>query len=552
MQHYLRKDINDLPIDEMVTIEGWLHNKRDHGGLLFWEVRRATSVVQIVFGQPDQESYVPIESVVRVSGKVIKRKEEQINHKIKNGDIEIIAYQCEVISRASPCPFYPEDEVSEELKAQHRVLYLRSTKMQNLLQTKSKIIFFVHQLMNEWGFTMIQTPLLTVSSPEGARDFIVPSRLHKGKFYALPQAPQIFKQLLMCGGFKKYYQIAPCFRDESARSTRLYGEFYQIDFEMSFVEEQEVVMKLKEIATRILEKFCSKKINHTTMTYAYSMENYGSDKPDLRNPLILEDFTNIFQNSKMKIFTDMIHKGSSVKGIRVKKVMQRSEREKCLDFAIKNGFRASYVFKGEELEGPIAKFLPSSICENNETIFFVCDKNTIYEKCDLIRGYLGKKLEILTDTMELVTVLDFPMFDEDEGKIIFKHNPFSKIKKHSKRILETIAHQYDLVLNGYEIASGSIRENDVESLINNFIATGYQKSEVEAQFKAIVQSFKYGCPPHGGAAIGIERLLMIILEEANVRETVAFPLSTNGQDLLCGSPSHLDESLLKELGISIL
>lgn len=550
MQTYSKCDFDKLKIDENVIIEGWLNKKRDHGSLLFWEVRRSTEMLQVVFHDPKDESSIPIESVVRIRGKVISRAEEQKNPKVKNGDMELIAHDCEVISRSALCPFYPNDEVSEEQKSINRVLYLRSKRMQEMLLNRSKFLFFVHQMMQEWEFILIQTPLLTVSSPEGARDFIVPSRLHKGKFYALPQAPQIFKQLLMCGGVPKYYQIAPCFRDESARSNRLYGEFYQIDFEISFAEEKEIIYMLEQIAIKILQKFSNKEISHSTMTYAYVMEKYGSDKPDLRNPLFLEDFTEIFLKSEMKIFTQLIKQGSIVKGIRVQKPMSKSEREKCLNFALKNDFKIAYVHRTNQiLEGPIAKFLPSDICKEEETIFFICDKKQIYERCSLIRDYLGVQLGILTDCMALLTVLDFPMFEIEE-EVEFKHNPFSKIKSYDKDLTKIIAHQYDLVLNGVEIASGSVRENNWNKLIENFVIAGYTEETVELKFKALIQSFKYGCPPHGGAAIGIERLLMILFDEANVRETVAFPLNTNGQDPLCGAPSYIDDPFLKELGIS--
>jgi aspartyl-tRNA synthetase len=549
-ESYHKRTLDSLETNENVIVEGWLHKKRDHGGLLFWEIRRGLEILQVVFHQPEKQATIPIESVVRIKGRVINRAEEQKNLRIKNGAIELIAHSYEIISESIPCPFYPNENVSEEQKSIHRVLYLRSKKMQELLLNRSNLIFFVHQMMQEWGFILIQTPLLTVSSPEGARDFIIPSRLHKGKFYALPQAPQIFKQLLMCAGISKYYQIAPCFRDEAARSTRLYGEFYQIDFEMSFIEEKEVIHILEQIVKRLLEKFCNKPIIHRTMTYAHAMENYGSDKPDLRNPLILEDFTDIFSHSGMKIFSQLIERGSLVKGIRVKKFMSKSEMEKCLDFALKNGFRVAYVSHGENLEGPIAKFLPSNICDKGETVFFICDKDQLYERCNLIREYLGKQLSLIEDTMALLTVLDFPMFEIKE-EVEFKHNPFSKIKSFHDDLEKITAHQYDLVLNGVEIASGSVRENDWTKLIENFGIAGYSPESVQSKFKVLIDSFKYGCPPHGGAAIGIERLLMIIFDEPNVRETVAFPLNTNGQDLSSGAPSYLEESFLKELGIFI-
>ena len=540
----------DLQAGKDVIIDGWLSNKRDHGGLLFWEVRKSNQIIQVVFHRPKEAAHIPNESIVKIYGKVVIRQEDQRNLNAKNGNIEIIAEKYELISKAIQCPFYPNDEVSEELKAQHRVLYLRSDKMQNILKVRSDLILFIHQLMNEWQFTMVQTPLLTVSSPEGARDFIVPSRLQKGKFYALPQAPQIFKQLLMCGGLSRYYQIAPCFRDESARSTRLYGEFYQIDFEMSLVEQEDVLQVLENIVREVLVRFSNKSITHTRMTYWQCMDKYGSDKPDLRNPLILEDFTHLFERCGMALFEKMIQSGAIVKGIRVKHVVSKPEREKCLSFALQNGFKATYVNREQILQGPIAKFLPLDVCEQNETIFFVCEKDGIYEKASMLRDYLGKS--ILKDEMAMLTVLDFPMYEKEGEQIIFKHNPFSKIKAESENIESIIAYQYDLVLNGYEISSGSIRENNWQKLVENFVRAGHDPLQVEKNFRALIQSFKYGCPPHGGAAIGLERLLMIILDENNVRETVAFPLNTQGQDALCGAPSSVEPEFLEELGISLL
>ena len=550
-------------LKQVVKCAGWLTTKRDHGGLLFIELTDFTSSIQCVVSTDiDRISRIPLESVILVEGLVLERNIDTINQNKENGNIEIQCEKVTVETICEPLPIMPNIEVSEELKLQHRTIYLRGDKMQKILKFRSDFLFFLHAYMQSEGFTLVQTPLITVSSPEGARDFIIPSRLHPGKFYALPQAPQIFKQLLMCGGLPKYYQVAPCFRDEDARSDRCYGEFYQLDFEMSFVEEKDILDFLLKLCEAILKKFSNKLIIQRSVTWKEAMERWGSDKPDWRNPLEIENYTWLFENTEMKLFKDKIKNGMEVFGLPINVEMNKSQREKILEWCDKNyKFKASYITgKEDQLEGPISNFIKLDKTHKimkellaGQTIFFVCD---FWEKALInlghLRKYLGELFNLIKDEHQMGVVTDFPMFEQEEGKIQFKHNPFSMVKNYADNLTESVAYQYDLVLNGFEIASGSIREHRKENLLNNFLLCGYEKEEVLTKFKSMFNAFSFGCPPHGGAAPGIDRIIMILLEEPNIREVSAFPMNTNGQDTLCGAPAVIDKEFLDLLKIKTI
>ena len=572
--HYC-KDLSIKMIGEEVTVSGWIENIRDHGGVLFLDLRDNTEVLQVVSNDDSIFKGLSKESVIRVTGTIRKRDEETYNEKIKTGEIELLVSKLDVLGKSrSDLPFeiITSKNVKEDIRLKYRYLDMRNKKVKDNLLLRSEVLHFIRNKMYDLGFTEIQTPILTASSPEGARDFVVPSRLFKGKFYALPQAPQIYKELLMVGGFEKYFQIAPCFRDEDARADRTL-EFYQLDLEMSFVTEDEVLELGEDIFYDIFTKFSTKKVSpkpFKRISYKDSMDMYGTDKPDLRNPLIIKDASAVLKNTTFGPF-----KGAVIKAIVVDDIGTHANSwfNEIVDYASSIGMPGiGYVTLMDDgsLKGPIDKFLTEAErtslikefdMKTNSVMFFIANRNKklAMKYAGLIRTYLGEKCELIDkDRLELCIINDFPMFEynESEKKYEFCHNPFSLphggIEDYDKENLEEVlAYQYDFVCNGNEMASGAIRNHDLESLAKGFEIVGYAKDEIKERFKSIFTAFQYGCPPHGGMAPGIDRIIMLIQDEPNLREVQAFPASASGQDLMMGSPSELTKKQLEELGIVI-
>ena len=571
--HYC-KDLDISKIGETVTVSGWIENIRDHGGVLFLDLRDNTETLQVVSNDDSIFKGLTKESVIKVSGTIRKRDEETYNDKIKTGEIELLVSELEVLGKSKhelPFEIITSKNTKEDLRLKYRYLDMRNKKVKDNLLLRSEILHFLRNKMYDLGFTEVQTPILTASSPEGARDFVVPSRLFKGKFYALPQAPQIYKELLMVGGFEKYFQIAPCFRDEDARADRTL-EFYQLDLEMSFVTEDEVLEVGEDIFYDTFTKFSTKKVSpkpFRRISYMDAMEDYGTDKPDLRNPLIIKDASEVLKDTTFGPF-----KGATIKVIVVDGIGEHSNSwfNEIVDYASSIGMPGiGYVTLMEDgsLKGPIDKCLTeeermSLIKEfdmkTNSVMFFIANRNKkIAQKyAGLIRTELGEKCGLIDkDKLELCIINDFPMFEYDTTtkKYKFCHNPFSLphggIKDYDEKSPdEILAYQYDFVCNGNEMASGAIRNHDLDSLAKGFEIVGYTRSEVEERFKSIFTAFQYGCPPHGGMAPGIDRLIMLIQDEPNLREVQAFPTSASGQDLMMGSPSELTREQLEELGIT--
>ena len=569
------KDLGKNNVGECVTISGWVENIRDHGGVLFVDLRDNTDILQIVSNDDSIFKGLTKESVIKVTGTIRKRSEETVNTKRTTGEIELLVRTLEILGKCKnelPFEIITSKNNKDDLRLKYRYLDMRNKKVKDNILLRSEILHFLRNKMYDKGFTEVQTPILTASSPEGARDFVVPSRLFKGKFYALPQAPQIYKELLMVGGFEKYFQIAPCFRDEDARADRTL-EFYQLDLEMSFVTEDEILSIGEDIFYDTFTKFSKKKVSpkpFRRIPFNESMESYGTDKPDLRNPLIIKDASEVLKETTFNPF-----KNSTIKVIVVDEIGKNSNSwfNEVVDYASSIGMPGiGYVTLMEDgsLKGPIDKFLSdeerkSLIKEfgmkTNSVMFFIANRNKkLAQKfAGLIRTELGNKCELIDkDKLELCIINDFPMFeyDDEKKKYEFCHNPFSMphggIKDYdNKNIDEILAYQFDFVCNGNEMASGAIRNHDLESLVKGFEIVGYTKEEVENRFKSIFTAFQYGCPPHGGMAPGIDRLIMLIQDEPNLREVQAFPTSTSGQDMMMGSPSTLTDVQLEELGIQI-
>ena len=572
--HYC-KDLDITKVGESIIVSGWIENIRDHGGVLFLDLRDNTETLQVVSNDDSIFKGLSKESVIRVSGTIRKRNEETYNAKIKTGEVELLVSELEILGKSrSDLPFeiITSKNTKEDVRLKYRYLDMRNKKVKDNLILRSEILHFLRNKMYDLGFTEVQTPILTASSPEGARDFVVPSRLFKGKFYALPQAPQIYKELLMVGGFEKYFQIAPCFRDEDARADRTL-EFYQLDLEMSFVTEYEVLEIGEEIFYDTFTKFSDKKVSprpFRRIAYKDALEDYGTDKPDLRNPLIIQDASEVLKDTTFGPF-----KKATIKVIVVDDIGEHSNSwfNEIVDYASSIGMPGiGYVTLMEDgtLKGPIDKFLTDEEratlikefeMKTNSVMFFIANRNKkIAQKyAGLIRTELGEKCELIDkDKLELCIINDFPMFEYDDAtkKYEFCHNPFSLphggIKDYEEKTPdEILAYQYDFVCNGNEMASGAIRNHDLDSLARGFEIVGYKREEVEEKFKSIFTAFQYGCPPHGGMAPGIDRLIMLIQDEPNLREVQAFPTSTSGQDLMMGSPSELTEKQLEELGITI-
>ena len=572
--HYC-KDIDSSLEGKEVIVSGWIENIRDHGGVLFLDLRDNTETLQAVSNDDSIFLGLAKESVVRLTGTIRKRDEETFNERIKTGEVELLVSSLEVLSESEhnlPFNIMTSKEANDDIRLKYRYLDMRNPKVKNNILLRSEILNFLRSKMHGQGFTEVQTPILTASSPEGARDFVVPSRNFKGKFYALPQAPQIYKELLMVGGFEKYFQIAPCFRDEDARADRTL-EFYQLDLEMAYVTEDEVLEVGEDIFYDVFTKFSNKKVTEKPfrrIAYKDAMNMYGTDKPDLRNPLVIEDVSEVLKDTTFGPFKNSVIKAIVVEGIGDK---SNSWFNEIVDFASSIGMPGiGYLTLMEDgtFKGPIDKFLSDKEREDlisslsmkkNSVIFFIANKKlkVAQKYAGQIRTELGRKLELIDkDKLELCIIKDFPMFeyDEEAHKYDFCHNPFSLphngIEDYNNgKVDDILAYQFDFVCNGNEMASGAIRNHDLKSLFKGFELVGYEKEEIEQRFSSICNAFKYGCPPHGGMAPGIDRIIMLIQDEPNLREVQAFPTSTSGADNMMGSPSTLTRKQLKELGIKI-
>lgn len=591
MHKYRTHNCNELQISDVgkeVKLSGWVHRRRDHGNLVFIDLRDHYGITQIVFTDQNQQlmedaSRLRYESVITVRGTVVARSNDTINDTLPTGHIEVLAGEFIVESAADTLPFVinTEKDAPEETRLKHRFLDLRREKLHNNIILRSQIISHIRHLMTARGFTEFQTPILTASSPEGARDFLVPSRMHPGKFYALPQAPQQFKQLLMVSGFDRYFQIAPCFRDEDARADRSPGEFYQLDVEMSFVTQEDIFSTIEPVMYDLFTKFTAKKVSETPFVripYNESMLKYGSDKPDLRNPIIIADVTEIFRDSDFTIFRENIKKGSIVCAIPAPKAaaLPRSFFDKMIEFAISEGAGGlGYIQFSEtgEAKGPVAKFLSPQQLEslkatasisNGDVVFFASDKKEKAAKlAGKVRIRLGEELDLLEkDCFKFCWITDFPFYElnEDTGKIDFSHNPFSMPQgglealeqaKTTEELLEINAYQYDIVCNGIELSSGAIRNHKPEIMYKAFSIAGYSEEEVDKRFGGMIRAFKFGAPPHGGIAPGIDRIVMLLAEATNIREIIAFPLNQQAEDLLMNAPSYVEDKALKELSIML-
>ncbi|MCL1830733.1 MAG: aspartate--tRNA ligase [Oscillospiraceae bacterium] len=568
-------ELTKADISRQVKLAGWVDTIRDHGGLVFLDLRDHFGIVQIVFEDPLLVKGISRESVISVEGTVGQRSDDVVNPNIATGEIEVRATSVTVLSRVlSPLPFDigESTKTREDIRLKYRFLDLRNPDVHKNILLRTEVIDYIRAKMKSLDFTEIQTPILTVSSPEGARDYIVPSRKHPGMFYALPQAPQQFKQLLMVAGFDRYFQIAPCFRDEDARSDRLTGDFYQLDFEMSFATQEDVFAVAEEVMYGCFTDFTDKEVTKPPfprITYADSMLKYGSDKPDLRNPLIIVDLS--------KYFTDvdfMPFKNKAVRGIVAPNTaeMPRSFFDGMLNFATLIGMKGlGYIQVGSdfELKGPIAKFLSEEKQKQlidmvnlaiGDTIFFISDILQLTDKlAGQIRTELGVRLNLIDDSKyEMCFITDFPMYglDETTGKTEFLHNPFS-MPQGGLEALETIspldikAYQYDFVCNGYELSSGAVRNHRPDIMIKAFELAGYTKEDIDTKFPALFNAFHYGAPPHAGMAPGIDRIIMLISEQENLREVIAFPMNSNAQDLMMGAPGKVNEQQLRETHIRL-
>jgi len=585
MNHYRTHKCNELKIsdvDKSVNLSGWVNRKRDHGGLLFIDLRDHYGLTQLVF-DPDSKAFdiaekITAETVIKISGKVVKRDDDTINSNLSTGEIEVYVDTLEVLSEAEelPLPVFGEPDYPEDIRLKYRFLDLRRETLHGNIVLRSEIIQSIRNRMIKNDFLEFQTPIMTASSPEGARDFLIPSRIHQGSFYALPQAPQQFKQILMASGFDKYFQIAPCFRDEDARADRSPGEFYQLDIEMSFVTQDDVLNTVEPILRDLFEEFSSNKRitkSFPRIPYLESISKYATDKPDLRNPIEMSDVTDVFEDSGFKIFSESIKKDDNVKvwGIPAKDGGSRAFCDKMNSWAIKEGQPGlGYIFfKDGSGSGPIAKNIgeeKTSAIKNkfnlsdNDAVFFICGiPKTFLTFASSARDKIGNDLGLINeDSFEFCWIVDFPMyeFDEINKKIDFSHNPFSMPQGgmdalESLNPLEIKAFQYDIVCNGIELSSGAIRNHKPEILLKAFEIAGYDQGEVEKRFGAMNNAFKYGTPPHGGIAPGIDRIVMLLSGSDNIREVIAFPMNQQAQDILMGAPSKVSNEQLNELGISI-
>ena len=590
MSKYRTHTCNELrkeDVDKKVFLSGWINKKRDHGNLLFIDLRDNYGVTQCIIDKDNKNftnlEKTQLETVVKIEGKVVARSEDTINKEIGTGEIEVTIDTYEELGSCKelPMPVFSDQEYAEEIRLKYRFLDLRRKKIHENIILRSKVISHIRNEMTKLGFLEFQTPILTSSSPEGARDFLVPSRLNPGKFYALPQAPQQFKQLIMVSGFDKYFQIAPCFRDEDARADRSPGEFYQLDIEMSFVEQEDVFDVVEKLMVNTFKEFSNKKLlfdKFPRITYKEAMLKYGSDKPDLRNPLIINDITEIFsrEDVKFEIFKKLVKSGSKVRCIVTKntKDKPRSFFDNIDKWAKEQGASglAYFTFEKDEMisgKGPVGKFFSSASLEEimkltgaevGDSIFLACSKQQELEKItSLARTKIAKDLDLIDDDVfAFCWVVDYPMFEKDEvtNKIEFSHNPFSMPQGEIDQInfdqpLDILAYQYDIVCNGIELSSGAIRNHIPELMYKLFSIAGYDKKVVDEKFSGMINALSYGAPPHGGIAPGIDRIVMLLANEKNIREVTMFPMNQNAQDLMMNAPSEVNENQLKELNISI-
>ena len=590
MNKYRTHNCNELSISnngEEIILSGWINKKRDHGNLLFIDLRDNYGITQCIIDKSNESfkslEKIQLESVIKVNGKVIKRSNETINSDLQTGEIEVNINSFEVLGSCKelPMPVFSDQEYAEEIRLKYRFLDLRRKKIHDNIILRSKVISFIRNEMFKLGFLEFQTPILTSSSPEGARDFLVPSRLNPGKFYALPQAPQQFKQLIMVSGFDKYFQIAPCFRDEDARADRSPGEFYQLDLEMSFVEQEDVFRVVEQLIVNVFKEFSSKKLMHESfprISYEESMLKYGSDKPDLRNPLVISDLTEIFSRKDVtfEIFKKLVKSGSKVRCIVTKntKDKPRSFFDNIDKWAKEQGASGLAYFTIEKddnvsAKGPVGKFFSEESLKEimkitgadiGDSVFFACGKINEVEKITaLARDRIARDLDLIDENIfAFCWIIDYPMFEKNEitNKIEFSHNPFSMPQGDIKDIdfdnpLKIKAYQYDIVCNGIELSSGAIRNHVPELMYKLFSIAGYQKKHVDEKFSGMINALSYGAPPHGGIAPGIDRIVMLLANEKNIREVTMFPMNQNAQDLMMNAPSDVSENQLKELGLAI-
>ena len=557
-----------------VTMCGWVENIRDHGGVSFIDLRDFYGVVQVVMREKSLLDGIGREDCISVSGPIEARDEETYNPKIPTGTIELGCKSVRILGKVKrPLPFevLTSKETREDIRLKYRFLDMRNRKVKENIVFRAKVISFLRSQMEQMDFLEVQTPILCASSPEGARDYIVPSRRYKGKFYALPQAPQQYKQLLMVGGIDRYFQIAPCFRDEDARADRSPGEFYQLDFEMAFATQEDVFSVGEKVLYETFKKFAPQakitSLPFPVIPYAQAMLEFGTDKPDLRNPLRIIDLTEFFSRCAFRPFI-----GSTVRAIKVHAEMSKGFHEKLLEYALSIGMGGlGYLEVGEDLsfKGPIDKFIPQELkgeliklasLKSGDTIFFIADSPSRAPRlAGLIRTELGKRLSLTEEgAFRFCFVNDFPMYEQDEetGKIVFTHNPFSMPQGglqalEEKNPLEVLAYQYDIVCNGVELSSGAVRNHDLDIMVKAFAIAGYTEEELKTKFGALYTAFQFGAPPHAGMAPGIDRMLMLLCGEESIREVVAFPMSSSGQDLLCGAPCEVTEAQLRETHIKI-
>lgn len=568
-------DLRESHIGQTVRVAGWLENIRDHGGVMFLDIRDQYGVVQVVIHDENMLKGLNKECSLTVSGSVVKRDEETYNPKIATGTVEIVADTLTVLGKAPvalPFEIATSKETKEEVRLKYRFLDLRNKKVHDNIVLRSQVISFLRNKMTELGFLELQTPILSASSPEGARDYLIPSRKHKGMFYALPQAPQIFKQLLMVSGFDKYFQVAPCFRDEDARADRSPGEFYQLDFEMAFAEQDDVFAVAEEVLYETFSKFSDKEVSKPPfrrIPFAEAMITYGTDKPDLRNPLLIKDISDMFVETDFAPF-----RGKTVRSINVSNAASQSKSwfKKMEEFALSIGMKGlGYVKVREDLtfDGPIDKFLKEGdrekLIEINDSkagdvIYFIADSKELAPKlAGQIRTEVAERLSLIDKSrFDLCFITDFPMYehDEDTGAVIFTHNPFSMPQGGMEALLtkdpcDVLAYQYDIVCNGIELSSGAVRNHDLDIMVKAFEIAGYTEEDLQQKFSSLYRAFKYGAPPHAGMAPGIDRMLMLLTDEENIREVIAFPMNSNAQDVLLGAPNEVTEQQLREIHIKI-
>jgi len=578
-------ELNKDNSGQEIVLSGWINKKRDHGNILFIDLRDNYGMTQCIIDKSNENfkllEKIQLESVIKINGKVVKRSDDTINSELQTGEIEVNIGKFEVLGTCKelPMPVFSEQEYAEEIRLKYRFLDLRRKKIHDNIILRSKVISFIRNEMFKLGFLEFQTPILTSSSPEGARDFLVPSRLNPGKFYALPQAPQQFKQLIMVSGFDKYFQIAPCFRDEDARADRSPGEFYQLDLEMSFVEQEDIFQVVEKLIINVFKNFSSKKLMYKKfprIPYDESMLKYGTDKPDLRNPLIIYDLSSIFMRDDVtfEIFKKLVKSGSKVRSIVTKNTKEKPRRffDNIDKWAKEQGASGLAYFTIENNEnisakGPVGKFFSKEAlgeimkitgAEVGDSIFFACGKiNDVEKITSQARDKIAKDLDLIDEnTFAFCWIVDYPMFEKNEvtNKIEFSHNPFSMPQGDIKNIdfdnpLNIKAYQYDIVCNGIELSSGAIRNHVPELMYKLFSIAGYQKEQVDGKFSGMINALSYGAPPHGGIAPGIDRIVMLLANEKNIREVTMFPMNQNAQDLMMNAPSEVNEEQLKELGL---